>query len=628
MIGRKWKRVFRVLWVMAGLSGVAWGEEATKLEPIVVTATRIEQKVSEQASSVSVVTREDIELKNPATAGDVLQGIPGLDVQRQGSPGGLENIKIRGGLSTHTLVMIDGFPVNSPALSMFDISSLPVDDFDRVEVVRGAQSALYGSYAIGGVVNFIPPKGGKERQYDAGLAAGSFRSLKWHGAAQDGGTAGSLYVGAVGWKSDGILPNDDFSLASYMGVAEVPIGSRSRIHAIMLSTEGTKGVPVDYSGRDINHRFIRRGLLTGVRYEVDVANGVTVTASGSIFDEFLHTNDPAEPGETSSLDDVTKTRKGLLRLEGRISPAPFSTTFVGVEYQKDRMTDSNVFTDTMFGSFPSFNESSVYNRSVFLQEELRAGKHSGLSLGARLDRNSLAGTEFNPKVAAFHEISAIGTRVRVAVGRGFRPPTASEKFDPYVGNPDLSSEKAVSYEAGADATLPGKKVSLAATWFYQNFKPLIQYDPDVWKMRNMNAFSRGVEAEALFQVLTDVGLGVKYTYSDTWIAEKQRRILGIPRQRGTAYLLYTPVPAFHARLDWRLESDQLDKAPFESNISRRPGYAMVDFFARYRWDITVAAIREFALTGKMQNLLNRDYEERKGYPSPGFNFLLGAELKI
>jgi len=627
MIGRKWKRVFRVLCAVAGLSGAAWAEEPTRLDPIVVTATRIEQKVSEQASDVSVVTGEEIDLMAPVVAGDVLKTIPGLDVQRQGSPGGLENIKIRGGLSTHTLVMIDGFPVNSPALSEFDIGSLPVDGFERVEVVRGAQSALYGSYAIGGVVNFIPRKGGKEREYDAGVAAGSFRSLKWRGSAQDGGKAGNLYVGGVGWKSDGILPNDDFSLASYMGVAEVPIGSRSRIHAILLSTDGTKGVPVDYSGRDINHRFTRRGLLTGVRYEIDVAKGVTVTASGSIFDEFMHTNDPADPGETSSLDDVTKTRKGLLRLEGRISPAPFSTTFVGVEYQKDRMTDSTVFTDPMFGSI-SFNESSVYDRSVFLQEEIRAGKHSGLSLGARLDRNSLAGTEFNPKAAVFYEIPAIGTRVRAAVGRGFRPPTASEKFDPYVGNPDLSSEKAVSCEAGADATLPGKKVSLAATWFYQDFKPLIQYDPDVWKMRNMNAFSRGVEAEALFQVLADVGLGVKYTYSYTWIAEKQRRILGIPRQRGTAYLLYSPDPAFHARLDWRLESDQLDKAPFESNISRRPGYAMVDFFARYRWDINVAAFREFALTGKMQNLLNRDYEERKGYPSPKFNFLLGAEVKI
>ncbi|HEX2720046.1 MAG TPA: TonB-dependent receptor plug domain-containing protein, partial [Candidatus Deferrimicrobium sp.] len=121
----------------------ATAQGPVKTEPVVVTATRIEEKVSEQASSVSVVTREDMERTNPSLAGDVLQGIPGVDVQRTGSLGGLENIKIRGGKSAHTLVMIDGFPVNSPSSGEFDISALQVNGFERVEIVRGAQSALY-----------------------------------------------------------------------------------------------------------------------------------------------------------------------------------------------------------------------------------------------------------------------------------------------------------------------------------------------------------------------------------------------------------------------------------------------------------------------------------------------------
>ena len=115
---------------LAGSVG-AMAQEPVRTEPVVVTATRIEEKVSEQASSVSVVTREDMERKSPSLAGDVLQGIPGVDVQRTGSLGGLENIKIRGGKSTHTLVMIDGFPVNSPSSGEFDISALPVNGFER-----------------------------------------------------------------------------------------------------------------------------------------------------------------------------------------------------------------------------------------------------------------------------------------------------------------------------------------------------------------------------------------------------------------------------------------------------------------------------------------------------------------
>ena len=133
-------------------------EGPVKTEPVVVTATRIEEKVSEQASPVSVVTREEIDLSGSGLVGDALQGLPGVDIQRKGSPGGMENIKIRGGLASHTLVLIDGFPVNSPAIDgAYDVSTLPVGRFDRIEVVRGPQSALYGSNAMSGVVNFLPP---------------------------------------------------------------------------------------------------------------------------------------------------------------------------------------------------------------------------------------------------------------------------------------------------------------------------------------------------------------------------------------------------------------------------------------------------------------------------------------
>src|SRR5512140_3539917 len=205
-------------------SALAAAQEPVRTEPVVVTATRIEEKVSEQASSVSVGTREDMERKSPSLAGDVLQGIPGVDVQRTGSLGGLENIKIRGGKSTHTLVMIDGFPVNSPSSGEFDISALPVNGFERVEIVRGAQSALYGSNAMDGVVNFIPRKGEEGRQYGAGLSGGSFNTFQWSGFGQGAGKGKNLHLGVSGLKSDGTLPNDDTALFSFVGSAETSVG--------------------------------------------------------------------------------------------------------------------------------------------------------------------------------------------------------------------------------------------------------------------------------------------------------------------------------------------------------------------------------------------------------------------
>jgi len=634
MVGMKsgWRKVVGSLCFVAGLWGAAFAQEATKLEPIVVTATRIEQKASEQASSVSVVTREEIEMKNPAVAGDVLRGIPGVDVQRSGSPGNRESIKIRGGLAAHTLVMIDGFPVNSPTLGSFDIGSLPVDDFERVEVVRGAQSALYGSGAMGGVVNFLPRKGEEGRQYGLGLSGGSFNSAKGSAFAQGAGKDGNLRLGVGGWRSDGILRNDDTSLVSFLGTGEAAMGSRSRVHAIALSTDQEKGIPIDFGNpRDTNHRLNRRSFLSGARWETAVSKAVTISASGMVFDEFFHEKDPADPGEVFPFvfDDVTKTRKMDFRLEGRYAPGPVSATFLGAEYEKDRATEvfRSDFGDTNLAS-------STFNRSVFVQEEFRPWKHTGISLGARLDRNSEAGTQFNPKAAVYREFGEGGMRVRAAVGRGFRVPTISEKQDVFVGNPALSPEVVVSYEAGSDVAFAGKRGKLSGTWFYQAFRDLIQFDSAVpgplgfGQLRNKGrAFSRGVEAEASFLVAPQAEAAFSYTYSDTWDGAGGKRIIGIPRHRAATTLLLSPAPSFLARADWLVESDQVD-APLNGTATRRPGYARVDVYSKYRWEVPGADVREIALFGKIQNLLNRKYEERIEFPAPGINFLLGAELKI
>jgi len=627
---RAWPVLIAALAASFPARGLA--EEATRLDPIVVTATRIEQKVSEQASSVTVVTREDIEEKTPLVAGDVLQGIPGVNVQRSGSAGNRENIKIRGGLGTQTLVLIDGFPVNSPTLGEFDISSLPADGFERIEIVRGTQSALYGSNAMTGVVNFLPRKGEMGRQYGVGASGGSYDTLTWNGFGQGAGGRGNLYLGANGFESDGIVENDDTSLASFLGSGEVETGGWGRLHALVLSTDQEKGIPVDFgTPRDRNHELTRRGFLAGARWEMFASEGITVTASGSVFDEFFHDRDPADPGEVFPFeyDDTTKTRKMILGLQARFVAGRRSTTFLGLEYQKDRGTD------TLFSNYgDTVLASSTYNRSVYLQEELRIGEGTGVSLGARLDGNSEAGTEFNPKVAIFQQIPGTGARVRAAAGRGFRVPTLSEKSDPFIGNPSLSPEVAVSWEVGADAEIFHGKGRISATWFYQDFRDLIQFDGTVpgpvgfGELRNVGkAISRGVESEAEAVLLPEASLLLAYTYTDTWDATNLRRILGVPEHRAMLSLLMHPSLRWEGRIDWLVESDQLDVPPNGGDI-RRPGYARVDLFTRYRWEVAGGDFREVSLMGKIQNLFDKNYEERKGFPSPGFHFLLGAEIKI
>lgn len=596
-------------------------EEATRLSPIVVTATRIEQKVSEQAAAVSVVTRDEIELKSPNVAGDVLQELPGVNVQRSGTPGSRENIKIRGGKSTHVLVMIDGFPVNSPTSGEFDIGSLTLDGFERVEVVRGAQSALYGSGAMGGVVNFIPRKGEEGKQAGLRVEGGTDETLDWGGFAEAGGERGSLHVSAGGFESDGDLPNDDTSIVSVLGAGEAALGGKSSLHAIAFRTELEEGIPIDFTGEDANHRFKRRGFLGGGRWETEISKTFAVEASAAVHEEYLEDRDPADPGEFGPVDFTIDERKTIFRLLGRISSSPASTTFVGGEYEKDRATDKD-----NFGLDLAENS---YNRSVFVQEELRPFEGAGISLGARWDRNSEAGTEFNPRAAAFYRFARLGLRVRGAAGRGFRVPTIVEKHDPFVGNPGLSPETAISYEGGADIEVAG--VSVSATYFYQSFEDLIQFvstGPFTGTLENVSgAFSRGVEAEASWRPVPAVGFAVSYTYLDTWDSASRRRILGIPDQRGTASILLSSPTHWQGQIVWIVESDQLDVGP-DFAVRERPGFGRLDSYARYGWEPAVSGIREIGLVGRIRNLLDHEYEERVGIPAPGFTVLLGAEVRI
>ncbi|MCL5884557.1 MAG: TonB-dependent receptor [Deltaproteobacteria bacterium] len=631
MTGRSWS------WACVALCAAGWSavpamaQEPVRTEPVVVTATRIEEKVSEQASSVSVVTQEEIELRHPAVAAEALQGIPGTVVQQSGSPGNLANIRIRGGDSNGTLVMIDGFPLNGPSNGQFDISSLPLVGFDRIEVVRGAQSALYGSNAMSGVVNFIPKKAGEGSRAGVGLAGGSFNTFDWKGHGQWGNRRGGITLGAGGFLSDGNLPNDHTDIVSFLGTGDYRVGEKNRVHAILLSTDESKEIPVTDRGFDPNARKKRRDLLAGVRWEIDVTKSFTLSMSAAGFHEFQHVSFPAAPTTTIVEDYTTKSRRGFLRAEGHYSAGPVSNTFFGVEYNKDRSTDDTFYFDSLFPVSP-FNpfidnpSASTINRSVYLQEELRFGKGTGASLGGRIDGNSEAGTRISPKAAFFKELGTSGVKLRAAYGRGFRVPTIFEKHGKF-GNPDLVPEWADSYEAGIDYRTRGGEAIFSGTYFYQNKHNQISYQ-GTNRTLNVDAISRGVEGVATWWLHSSVATIISYTYTNSFDKHNDREIIGVPSQRGMLSFLVAPVSGFEGQLSWRVESDQLDFAPTDFSPGKRPGFGVVDIHARHTISKPAPEWKEVALFGKVQNLLNRQYEERKGYPSPGINFLLGAELSI
>jgi vitamin B12 transporter len=622
-----------MLLAVAGGAARAAEDEVIRLDPVQVTATRIPKRVSEQASSVDVVTREEIELVDRPLVGDAMQALPGVEVRRKGTPGGQEDIKIRGGSGKNTLVLIDGFPVNSPTVGAFDIGSLPADAFERIEVMRGAQGSLYGSGAVSGVVNFVPRKGEEGSQSGAGVAGGSYQSLRWNGFTQGADASRNWHLGVSGFTSAGQSENDDVKAVSFLGTGETRLGERNRLHAIVLSTDTNKGVAVDGTlPLDANHRQDRRSFLAGLRLETELSEALGFTFYGSQFDEYYHENDPADPDESFPwvYEETTKNRKQTGGLMARWSAGTWSDTLVGVEYAKDRSGDRT--DDNFYGT--TFKSASTINRSAYLQEELHFGKRAGLSAGARIDRNSEAGTQFNPKAAAYCDLAAIATRLRAGVGRGFRTPSFMDKDASFGGNPALKPETTVSHEAGADYRLPGGLGQLSATWFYQKFKGRFQSAPapgTPWgaQLENVGrSFARGIETSLTIRPVRQVEASIGYTLTDSWDSTKQVRLQGIPRHRGTAALVVRPVDRWETRLAWQAESNMLDFGPADTQVSVRGGYAKADLSTRYTWTPANSPIREIALTGEVSDVANRRFEERRNYPVDGTTFMVGTQLRM
>src|SRR5690625_3311508 len=180
-------------------------EETTILDPLVVTATRTERPLSTVGSSLTVITAEDLENRQTTYVADILREVPGVAVSRAGGPGSKTDIRIRGGETNHTLVLIDGIEANNPAGDdAFDFGHLLTDDIERIEVLRGPQSVLYGSEAVGGVINIITKRGQDEPRFNGSIEGGSFRTGKANASISTAGERYNLHISGTYLRSDGI----------------------------------------------------------------------------------------------------------------------------------------------------------------------------------------------------------------------------------------------------------------------------------------------------------------------------------------------------------------------------------------------------------------------------------------
>ena len=642
-------------------------------EALVVSAGHVDLPLSQAAASVTVIGRADIEARQLRTLGDTLRHVPGLAVAQNGL--GLTSLFTRGGDSDFTLVLVDGLRANAFGGGV-DLSQLPLSDVERVEIVRGPQSAVFGSDAVGGVVQVVTKRcraaGAGCGRIDASLEGGSLGSARARAAAAGGRNALFWNVYGEHAQTDGFtgmapatgetVGNDDGRVQHAGGGAGWRHGAGAEVRGIAHVSATERGFPGAYGSNPIgafgavdrisrgenDHRQIGvqwtqpwGGAGSRVRQRTDA--GVTRLDS-----RFLSPFGASASG----------TRRRTFRTQTDAALTPAFGVSAGVEVMREQAGSTFITGET-------FEEIPVKRLATGLFSEARYAPTTRLSVAGgvrveRVRRDALAGspnafsprpafaadrvTSINPRIAAAFLVAGAGgaaraTRLRASAGTGIRPPDAFEIA--FTDNPGLKPERSRSVDAGVLQTFAAGAIALEATAFLNVYDDLIVTvgrsfrDASRYRTDNIsNARSRGVELAAGARPLAALDLRASYTWLDTEILAVDNgadapapyrvgeHLIRRPRHQGSLSAVYA-APRWTAFAQASFRGSVRDVEPTfgaSGGVFDAPGFASIDLGGSVR---VAGRVHLFA---RVENAADRAYEEAFGFPAPGRLVMAGVRV--
>jgi vitamin B12 transporter len=624
-------RVFTVVsLVLFPLSGR--GQEEAELGTVVVTATRTETPLKEVSTSVTVITEEEIRQQQAETVAEMLRGVPGLDVAQSGSRGTTTSVFIRGAESDQTLVLIDGVEVNSVTLGSFDFANLTTDNIDRIEILRGSGGTLYGSQAVGGVINIITKKGmGKPT---ASVSAEGGNGSTHREVATFSGSLGKMgFSGSAAYvETDGFRPvNDDYrNLTASLRTDITPLeGGTLRGFFRYAGTEvGLFNSNNFASVRDPDAHQKADFLLCKGEWEHEPVENLIYRVSGSYVRDNLRFFDEPDQFDTSSSVSRIPTEITTGEFQGSYYWRDLSVTTFGFEFE-ERAADVR----TSFGGFLTRFDESRNNFAYYLQEQLRLLNEKFFIVGGfRVDDNEDFGTEVSAAWSIAYLIKKTGTKLKAGFAEGFKAPAFNELFFPNFGNPDLGAETSSEWNAGFEQTLWGERFSLEAIYFNRRVKGLIEavlVDPQTFTFQAQNLGRvdiEGVEVIPVFRLLPGLSVAAHFTFLD--FATRNDRLLRRPEEKGNVILnyfkegVYQEADAMNINLVVNVMGGRDDVDPVFGPRTN-PMYARTDFATSYTFSTKLFSLSRLTIYGKVENLFDRNYEEVLGFKSPPINFLAG-----
>jgi vitamin B12 transporter len=604
-------------------------------ENVVVSATRIPTPIAEIASSVTVITAADIEARQQRSLPDVLRSVPGVNIVQSGGAGGQTSLFIRGTNSNHTKVLLDGIDISDPSTAngVADISKLLAGDIARVEVLRGPQGALYGSDAIGGVVNIVTQSGEGPMKITADAEGGSFDTFNQRGSVS--GSEGDFhYAASVQHFHAGATPvtplnlllpgekrHDDFydnvtattkfgytvtdnfdlglvgrytnSLGKVTGDAfdfvtftSFPSPTRTRIEALQYESRGTA------------HLVLWDGRLDQT---LGLAYGHSILAS----------QDP-DNGDSRQIGDRVK-----LDWQGNVRVMDGQTVVLGAETARDALHPGLAF------GFPSPLSRGITTNAGFaeLQSDFGIGLYNSVSV--RYDDNSRFGDRTTWRVAPAWVIG--DTKLKASAGTGFKAPALQQLYGTFGGNANLRPETSFGYDVGVEQSFLGGALTGGITWFQNNIKNLIVSGPaPAFQLMNVGrARTDGVESFIAWKALDTLTLRADYTYTDALDAGTKLALLRRPRHKASVNADWQATDDFSLNASLLYVGPQIDgNRDFSIPRLKMPDYVTIDLAASYR------LTEKWSLFGRIENVVDTDYQSPDGFLRPRIGAYGGIKVNL
>lgn len=625
----------------AGAIAQSAAADSLTFDQIIVTGARTPLSITRIGSATTVITRQEIERRQVRYVTELLRSVPGFSVSHTGVTGSQTQVRVRGSEANHVLVLIDGVRANDPATGdEFRWEHLSASNIERIEIVRGAQSALWGSDAIGAVVHIVTRNGvaGQAGNLYAEGGSNNTFNVGANGQVQVGGwsiSAGlesldtdGANISRTGTESDGsdLLTGSTSARYSWSDAATFSVGLR-----VTDATSQTDpvdffvtGLPVDGDQETQSKTLMGDVSATWLAHD----DRVKYRLSARYYDsDHRNLTDGIEVSSTAS-ERVTLALQSDIRLgENELSLA--------IE-QED--TDYEQRGEIVFGD-PNQDQDMQVSSAIAEYQHLSGDKLTWL-LSARFDKNSDFDDALTGKVSLAYQVSDT-SRLRASVGSGYKTPTFTERFGffpgQFIGNPDLKPETSVSYDVGWDMDLLGGALLLQTSIFVQELEDEINgfvFDPDTFlgtaENRSGTSERSGVELAAKWHVSDQWSAAATYTYTDSREEDASgAQVTEVRRPRHSGSLLFdftSKNERFSALLsaDYGGERTDLFFPPFPEpqQTVRLDSFWLVDLTANFQ------LASDLTLFVRGTNLLDEDYEQVFGYQTLGRSGYVGLRASF